>query len=132
MKPTTVISWIARLGIAALFLFTGIYKLTGNPDAQATFAQIGGDPAMYFTGLAEVIGAILIMLPKTKAVGGVFAMGVMGGAIASHLANLVPNHDMLPLAVVLFTAAGVVAWLHRDELPIIGHCGCCSMTRAKA
>lgn len=132
MKPTTLISWIARVGVAGLFLFTGIFKLTGNPDAQATFAQIGGDPVMYFTGLAEITGAVLILLPKTKAIGGIFAMGIMGGAIVSHLANLVPNDDMLPLAAVLFAAAGVVAWLHRDELPIIGHCGCCAMKQAKA
>jgi uncharacterized membrane protein YphA (DoxX/SURF4 family) len=120
MTPARLISWIASLGVAGLFAFTGLYKLTGSPDAQATFAKIGGDPDMYFTGLVEIVGAVLILLPKTRAVGGVFAMGVMGGAIASHLANLVPNHDMLPLAVVLFTAAGVVAYLHRRELPILG------------
>ena len=117
---TTLASWIARVGVAGLFLFTGIFKLTGNPDAQATFAQIGGDPVMYFTGLAEVVGAVLILLPKTRAIGGVFAMGVMGGALVSHAANLVPNHDMLPLAVLLFMAGAVVAWLHRRELPVIG------------
>lgn len=117
---TTIASWIARVGVAGLFLFTGVFKLSGNPDAQATFAQIGGDPVMYFTGLAEVIGAVLILLPRTKAVGGVFAMGVMGGAIVSHAANLVPNHDMLPLAVLLFVAGAVVAWLHRRELPVVG------------
>lgn len=120
MKPAILTSWIARIGVACLFLFTGIFKLTGNPDAQATFAQIGGDPMMYFTGLAEIVGAVLILLPKTKAVGGVFAMGVMGGAIVSHLTGMVPNDDMLPLAIVLFVAAGVVAWLHRRELPVIG------------
>lgn len=120
MKPTALISWIASIGVAVMFLFTGVYKLTGNPDAQATFAQIGGDPVMYFTGLAEVIGALLILLPKTRAVGGVFAMGVMGGALLSHAANLVPNHDMLPLAIMLFSAAGVVAWLRRRELPLLG------------
>ena len=117
---TTLASWIARVGVGGLFLFTGIFKLSGNPEAQATFAQIGGDPVMYFTGIAEVIGAVLILLPKTRAIGGVFAMGVMGGAVVSHAANLVPNHDMLPLAVLLFAAGAVVAWLHRRELPIIG------------
>lgn len=117
---SAISSIVARLGVAALFLFTGIFKLTGNPDAQATFAQIGGDPVMYFTGVAEIVGAVLILLPKTRAIGGVYAMGVMGGAIASHLFSLVPNDDMLPLAVVLFAGAAVVAWLHRIELPLIG------------
>lgn len=120
MQPTTLISWIARLGVAALFLFTGIFKLTGNPDAQATFAQIGGDPVMIATGLAEIVGAVLILLPATRALGGVFAMGVMAGAIVTHLASLVPNDDMLPLAIVLFAAGAVVAYLHRQELPVIG------------
>ena len=120
MAPKSIASWIARLPVAGLFLFTGVFKLTGNPDAQATFAQIGGDPVMYFTGLAEVLGAVLILLPKTRAVGAVWAMAIMAGAVVSHLANLVPNHDMLPLAVGLFVAAAVAAVIHRDELPVLG------------
>lgn len=132
MKPRTITSWIARLGVASLFLFTGIYKLTGNPDAQATFAQIGGDPVMYLTGIAELLGAVLILVPKTRAFGGVFAMGVMGGAIVSHLAKLVPNDDMLPLAIVLLVAGATVAWLHRTELPMVGKIAYCPVKHAEA
>lgn len=116
----TVASWIARLAVAGMFAFTGVFKLSGNPDAQATFAMMGGDLVMYLTGATEVVGAVLILMPWTRALGGVLAMGVMAGAVASHLADLVPSDEMLPLAVVLFVLGGVVAWLHRAELPIIG------------
>lgn len=117
---TKITSWAGSILVGGMFAFTGIFKLTANPDAQATFAQIGGSPAMYFTGLVELIGAALILLPRTRAIGGVLAMGVMGGAIVSHVAGLVPNHDMLPLAVLLFVAASVVSVLHRNALPVVG------------
>lgn len=120
MKPSTLISWIARLAVAGMFLFTGIYKLTGNADAQATFAELGGTPMMYLTGLIEITGAALVLIPKTRALGGVLALGVMGGAIVSHLANLVPDDEMLPMAIALFLAAGIITFLHRAELPLLG------------
>lgn len=120
MKPTTLTALIARLGVAGLFLFTGVFKLTGNPDAQATFAQIGGSAAMYLTGVIEVVVAAMVLWPRRRAIGSVLAMGVMAGAIVSHVAHLVPNDDMLPLAVVLFAASGWSAFVYRGELPGIG------------
>ena len=70
MKPSQVISWTASLGVAGLLGFTGVFKLAGNADAQAMFKQIGGSAAMYFTGAIELIAAVLILLPKTRALGG--------------------------------------------------------------
>lgn len=35
-------------------------------------------------------------------------------------ANRVPNDAVLPLAVVLFVAAATAAWLHREELTLVG------------
>ncbi|MFK7789509.1 MAG: DoxX family protein [Phycisphaeraceae bacterium] len=131
MKAQQLTSWIGSVGVAALFGFTGIFKLTGNPDAQATFEQIGGPAMMVFTGVVELVIAVLILLPKTRAIGSISAMGVMAGAIASHLTGMVPNDDMLPLAVILFAASAVVAFLHRAELPMVGKLACCSMKHAE-
>lgn len=117
---TTIASWAARIIIGGLFIFTGIFKLTGNPEAQETFAQIGGAPMMYLTGVIELIGAALLLIPRTRVYGGLLAMGTMGGAIVSHLTGMVPNDEMFPLAIVLFLLSGLVLYLHRAELPIIG------------
>lgn len=122
MAPKMIVSWLLRLGIAAMFVMAAVPKLTAQAEPAELFSQLGGAPMMYLTGLMELTAAVLLLIPRTKVYGALLAMGVMGGAIASHLAVLTDD-TMLPVAIALFLAAGVVAYLHSRELPLIG--GCC-------
>lgn len=131
MAAKTVVSWIARLGIAGIFVMAAIPKLTGQAEPVELFEQLGGAPMMYLTGVLEAIAAVLLLIPTTKTYGAVLALGVMGGAILSHL-TVLGLGGMFPLAVVLFLLAAVLIVLHRAELPVIGKCGCCATKQAEA
>ena len=113
-----------------MFVMAAIPKLTGQAEPVELFSQLGGAPMMYLTGVMELSAAVLLLVPKTKIYGAVLALGVMGGAIVSHLAVLGLG-GMFPLAVVLFVLAGVLIWLHRAELPVVGKLACCSAGPAK-
>lgn len=115
----TIVSWVCRIAVAGMFIMASIPKLTAQADPKAMFDALGGTPMMYLTGVMELAAAVLILIPKTKVYGAVLAMGVMGGAIVSHLAVL-EDDTMLPMAIVLFIAAGIVVFLHRAELPLLG------------
>jgi len=126
MTPKTIISWILRLGIAAMFVMVAVPKLAAQAEPVELFSRLGGAPMMYLTGVMELAAAVLLLVPKTKVYGAVLALGVMGGAIVSHLAVLGLG-GMFPLAVVLFVAAGVLVALHRGELvALVRCCGVCS------
>jgi len=131
MEPKTVISWIARIGIAGMFVMAAVPKLTAQAEPTELFSQLGGAAMMYLTGVMELVAAVLLLVPKTKVYGAVLALGVMGGAIVSHLAVLGLG-GMFPLAVVLFILSGVVVWLHRAELRAIGKLSCCSTKPTEA
>ena len=119
MAPKTIVSWVARIGIAGMFIMAAVPKLTAQAEAQQTFAELGGSAMMVITGVMELVAAVLLLVPRTRVVGAVLALGVMGGAIVSHLAVLGLG-GMFPLAVVLFLLAGVLVLLHREKLPVIG------------
>lgn len=84
-----VVDWVLRVCVAVLFGSVGYEKLFPWPGSYwpILFAQIGfGQWFMYFTGGIQVLGALLVLVPRTSVVvaGTVLVGGTMVGAIACH------------------------------------------------
>ena len=64
--------WAVRGGFALLFLMAGIDKFDSSPGSEwvRMFQQIGiGQWFRYFTGVVEVLGAALLLIPRAAAIG---------------------------------------------------------------
>jgi hypothetical protein len=121
-KPATVVSWVAQLAALVILALAGFMKLSGAPDSVALFELLGAEPSgRYAVGAFEVITVLLLIRPATAAWGGVLALGLMVGAIGTHLFKIgiaYPGDGSLFLmAVVVFLAAAIVTWLRRGQLP---------------
>lgn len=80
------ISIILRLVAAAIMLQTLYFKFTAQPESVYIFSQIGIEPwGRIGTGIVELIASILLLIPRTIALGALLAIGLMLGAIATHL-----------------------------------------------
>jgi len=71
------------------------------------------------------VAVALLLLPRTAGVGGAMTVGIMAGAVLSHLTILGVEVEedggtLFTLALVTLAAGAVTAWLHRRELPVIG------------
>lgn len=78
--------WIARLVAAIIMLQTLYFKFTGADESIYIFTQMGMEPwGRIGTGVAELLASILILIPGTAWIGAVLALGLMLGAIGSHL-----------------------------------------------
>ncbi len=78
--------WIARLVAAIIMLQTLYFKFTGADESIYIFTQMGMEPwGRIGTGVAELLTSILILIPGTAWIGAVLALGLMLGAIGSHL-----------------------------------------------
>ena len=121
-------SWALRLIVAVILLQTLFFKFSGAKESVYIFSTLGMEPwGRIGSGIVELIAAILLLVPATVTLGTLLALGVISGAILSHLTRLgialpaVGDHgELFALAVVVFVGALIVLMLHRRELPWIG------------
>jgi uncharacterized membrane protein YphA (DoxX/SURF4 family) len=103
--------WILQIGAAGMFLMAGFSKLSGNPLMVGMFDAIGlGQWFRYLTGALEVAGAVLLLIPRLSGLGALLLVGVMLGAVATHL-FIIGGSPLM--AIILLVVTGVVAWGRR-------------------
>lgn len=119
-----MLSWALQLLVAFLLGQTLFFKFTGAPESVALFEALGAEPLGRFgTGAAELVAVILLLVPRTAALGGLLGMGLMTGAIGAHLFRLgvVWQDDggvLFGMAVTAFLASATIVFLRRSELPV--------------
>ena len=103
--------WILQIGAAGMFLMGGFFKLSGDPRMVELFDAIGfGQWLRYVTGSLEVVGAVLLLIPRLSGLGAWLLVGAMLGGVATHL--FVVGGSPLP-AIMLLIVTGVIAWGRR-------------------
>jgi putative oxidoreductase len=129
MKTTAtiaVLSWVLRITAAIILLQTLFFKFTGAPDSVYIFTKVGAEPwGRIGSGVVELIAAILILTPRFTWLGSLLAIGVMAGAILSHVTvlGIEVRSDkglLFALALIVFVCSTVNLLLHRTEIPVIG------------
>jgi hypothetical protein len=122
-KPQFIVSWIVRLTAAIILLQTLFFKFTGAPESVYIFTKVGMEPwGRYGSGGVELIAAILLMSRCHAWLGATLALGMMGGAIMSHLTKLgiVVQDDgglLFCLAITVAVCSLVTLALHRRQVP---------------
>ena len=113
-KNVNVALWVAQGLLALAFVGAGAGKLLGTPDMVALYEAIGlGQWFRYVTGILELTGAVLVIVPRTRVIGAGLLASIMLGAIATHLFVL-HNSPVAPL--VLLVVASLVLWGRRAEV----------------
>jgi len=101
------------LWLAGVFFLVGGAKLIGRHDMIELFRSIGvGQWLRYVTGSLEVLGAVLLLVPRLSGLGALLLVGVMLGAVPTHL--FVVGGSPLQ-AIILLIVTGVVAWGRRKR-----------------
>lgn len=119
-----ITSWIAQLVAAAILGQTLFFKFTGAAESRYIFAQLGVEPwGRIGTGVLELVAVILLLSPRTAVYGGVLALGLMGGAIMSHLTKLGIEVQgdgglLFGLAIATTLAAATIVAIRFRELPL--------------
>src|SRR5229473_7951822 len=105
--------WILQIGAAGMFLMVGFLKLSGDPQLVGLFDAIGlGQWFRYVTGSVEVLGALLLLIPRLSGLGALLLVGTMLGAVATHL--FIVGGSPLP-AIILLIVTGAIAWGRRQR-----------------
>ncbi len=119
-------SWLLRIIAAVILLQTLFFKFTGAKESVYIFSTLGMEPwGRIGSGVAELIASILLLVPGTVIYGALLSLGVISGAIFSHLTKLgialpaVDDHgELFALAVVVFVCSAALVVMHRQQIPL--------------
>ena len=121
-----VLSWLLRITAAIILLQTLFFKFTGAPESVYIFTKVGAEPwGRIGSGIVELIAAALLLTPRFNWLGSLVALGVMAGAIVSHLTVLGIEVQgdkglLFVLALIVFVSSGINLLIHGSEIPVIG------------
>ena len=117
-RGLNIFAWSLQILLAVVFLGAGGAKLAGFPMMVQIYDLIGiGQWFRIVTGLVEVTGAIVLLVPGYALGGAVLLACTMAGAVLAHVVIL--PAPVAPAAVLLVLCLSV-AWLRRNQLPVLG------------
>jgi len=125
-RTQTVVSWALQLLVAGILLQTLFFKFTGAEESVYIFSKLGVEPwGRIGSGVVELVAASMLLIPALVPYGAVLTIGVMSGAILSHLTVLgieVKGDGglLFALALTAFIGSAIVLILRRGSLPIVG------------
>jgi uncharacterized membrane protein YphA (DoxX/SURF4 family) len=102
----SVLIHMLELAMAALFLYLGGTKLLGSPAAVRLFHDYGwGQWFRYVTGVVELAGALLLIVPRLARASALMAVMVVAMGI-----ELFVLHRPPVAATACLSAHGIIAW----------------------
>ena len=119
---TEIIKWIFRIMASGILLQTLFFKFSGAEESIYIFSTLGIEPyGRIGSGIAELIVAILILIPRISWIGALGGIGIMTGAIASHLFVLgieVQNDGglLFGLAVITLLSCLILLYFVKNKL----------------
>jgi len=114
--------WVLRIVAALIMLQTLFFKFTAAEESVYIFSTLGMEPwGRIGTGTLELIASVLILFPKTTALGALLAVGLMAGAIWFHLTKLGlevrgDGGQLFLYALLVFISSAILLFVYRNDL----------------
>lgn len=121
MKSKAIV-WVIKIVAAVIMLQTLFYKFSANPESVYIFTKLSLEPfGRIGIGIAELIASILLLIPKTSWLGAIMGVGIMAGAIFSHVfilgIEVMNDHGLLfILALITFSCCALILYLNRENI----------------
>jgi uncharacterized membrane protein YphA (DoxX/SURF4 family) len=116
-KSRMITIWGLRLGLGVIFIIVAVSKLTGTGNTVQYFAAIGwGQWFRYLTGSLDLLGVILLFLPRWTCYGAIILACSVGSAAVISLTVLRGNPVwggpvMIVVPLVFTLVAMFLGWL---------------------
>jgi hypothetical protein len=116
---------VLQLTVAGILLQTLFFKFTGAEESVYIFSTLGAEPwGRIGSGVVELLAAVLLLVPSTVPFGALLTIGLMVGAIGSHLTVLGIEIKgdgglLFALAVIAFAGSAIVLLIRRAQIPML-------------
>lgn len=120
---SSFILWTLRIIAAVIMLQTLFFKFSASEESVYIFSAVGIEPwGRIGTGVAELIAGILLLVPRTTLLGAIMGMGIMSGAIVTHLFILGievkgDGGQLFAYAIIVFLCCAMLTYIFRQNIP---------------
>lgn len=120
-----ILTTVLRIIPAIILLQTLYFKFSAAPESVYIFSTLGLEPfGRIGSGIAELIAAVLLLIPKASWMGALLSLGVISGAIVSHLTILGIEVQgdggyLFGLALAVFVTSTLILWMEKSKVPIL-------------
>ena len=111
-----VVDWFLRGGIAVAFIVFGADKFPSGPKSPwfRLFQEIGaGQWFRYFTGVIEILGGVLVLVPWTVTLGLALLASTMAAAGTILICVIGRPADSI-ISLIFFVGIGAFMWTRRS------------------
>ncbi|MFN0083650.1 MAG: DoxX family protein [Ferruginibacter sp.] len=121
MSLKIIISLVLRIVAASILLQTLYFKFTGHPESVELFTKLGVEPwGRIGTGVIELIASVLLLIPFTVFMGAFLGIGLMSGAILSHLTVIGVESkgdggQLFVLAIAVWLCCAIIMVLYKHQ-----------------
>lgn len=121
-RARAALCWVLQIVAAAILFQTLFFKFAAAEESVYIFSTLGLEPwGRIGSGVAELIACVLLLVPRTVPAGALLALGVMSGALVSHLTKLgiVVRDDgglLFGLAVTVFLCSVAILSIRRRQV----------------
>ncbi len=114
-----LVAWVPRIAMAALFLAIGRDKFAPTGLWIRVFEQIGwGQWFRYVTGVIQIGGALLLLVPRTAAFGAGLLACTTAGAVVAQIVVFHSIAAIIPgILTGMLVAVGLAAWSRERKSP---------------
>lgn len=116
-----VFTWFLRFFVAVILLQTLYFKFTAAAESVYIFSKLGMEPyGRIATGIFELVAVVLILMPRTTIFGALLGLGLMIGAVVSHIFVLgieVQNDrgTLFMLALLVLISCAVLIYKNKSK-----------------
>ena len=118
---TYYVERVLAIAAAIILLWTLQFKFTAHPTSVALFTELGMEPwGRIGTGVLELIAGGLLLFRKVSYHGALLSLGLMAGALLSHLGKLgivyQGDASLFIMASFVFLASVAILLLRKKEI----------------
>lgn len=132
MSKSVILIWAMKIILAGLYIMVAIPKFGSVDLTMHIFQTLGIEPwGRYFTGVTELLVALLILIPATTIYGVALSIMTLLGAFAAHFfvigivvknasGSINDGGEIFTTAIILLVLSIANLYIHRRSIPFIG------------
>jgi uncharacterized membrane protein YphA (DoxX/SURF4 family) len=98
------LGWLLTAIVVFMLGMSGVSKVIGTEEMVNNFTYIKLLPYLTSVGVAELVGVVLLVIPRTSGYGALILSSIMSAAAAVHLSYMGGDKVIVPIVL------GVLAW----------------------